>query len=74
MEQQIRLHTYIKFAFWDRVKILFGCVAHVNTTVIVLQENPIEQYNSYSDTSVQPAPPGLFIKQDRPPFGYEVTA
>lgn len=70
MEQRIELDTYIKFGFWDAVKILFGCPVTVHTTVIVPQENEIETYNANSYTYLNPPPPGVFVKQDRKPFGY----
>jgi hypothetical protein len=68
-EQTLKVTTYIKLDLIDRIKILFGRCLKIETKVIVPQEQEISHYNAVSNTTIESSI-GVFIKQDRPPFGY----
>lgn len=68
-EQKIHVTTYIKLDLVDAIKILFGRCLKIETTVIIPQEQEISHYNAVSNTKIESSI-GVFVKQDRPPFGY----
>lgn len=69
MEQPITVTTFIKLDLIDVIKCLLGRSIKIETKVVVLQEQKINQYNAMSSTTIVPSG-GLFVKQDRPRFGY----
>lgn len=68
-EQNITITTFVKLDIVDRIKVLFGRCLKIEIKVIVPQKEEITRFNVVSNTEIIKST-GIFIKQNRPPFGY----
>lgn len=69
MEQQIITDTIVKLDFIDSLKLLFGRVLKVKTTICIPQENEIQRFNACASISIEKTTIH-FVKQDKPNYGY----
>ncbi len=68
-EQKIKVTAHCYFDMWDRLKILFGRIVSVETTVMIPQEKEIEMYNANSKIEFYKKSKHS-IEQDKPQYGY----